>query len=60
MLYGTLLNGQQIPEQPADEEDCSPVVLPKDTLEPHSVKLKMGSSLKYWCSSIERKLYFIE
>jgi hypothetical protein len=47
-----------IPEQPADEEDCSPVVLPTDTWEPHSVKLKMGSSVEYWCSSIDSKLIF--
>jgi hypothetical protein len=33
-------------------------VLPSDTWEPHSVKLKMGSSLEYWCSSIDSKLIF--
>jgi hypothetical protein len=46
------------PEQPADEEDCSPVVLPADTWEPHSVKLKMGSSFEYWCSSADSNLIF--
>jgi hypothetical protein len=45
-----------IPEDPADEEDLSPVAVPADIWEPQSVKLKLGSRSEYWCSSTDSTL----